>query len=414
MSAFSIPLSGLAASSDSLNVIANNLANINTDGYKDESLNFSDVFNQIQGVSGNGDPIEIGSGVKIDGMSQNLSNGTVNTTGVSSNMALQGNGFFVVQNSTNTSTTFTRAGDFTVNSQGQLATQQGQLVMGYPAVNGVVSTSSALGPISVNQASNIPAVATSTFSMNTNLNAAATVGDSFSTPITVYDSLGTSHVLTVDYTNTGASAWSYSVSIPSVDVGGTGTSTTLATGNLTFDSSGNLTSPSSPVTGINVSGLADGGSNMSLTWNLTGTGGVSNITQQDATSATSSTLQNGYGVGTLTGYSILSDGTVEGQFSNNQTLSLGKIAVASFANPQGLIALGNNDYQATFASGTPNVGQAGAGGNGTITGGAVEESNVNLSTEFANMIVAQQTYEANAKVLTTMDQVSQATIALIQ
>jgi flagellar hook protein FlgE len=414
MSAFSIPLSGLAASSDSLNVIGNNLANINTDGFKDESLNFSDVFNQVQGVSGNGDPIEIGSGVKIDGMSQNLSNGTVNTTGVASNMALQGNGFFVVEDSTNNATTFTRAGDFTVNSQGQLATQQGQLVMGYPAINGVVSTSSALAPISVNQASNIPAVATSTFSMDTNLNAGASVGDAFSTPLTVYDSLGTSHDLTVTYTNTGPSAWSYNVSIPSADIGGAGASTTLATGNLTFDSSGNLTSPASPVSGINITGLTDGAAPMSLSWSLTGPGGVSYLTQQDATSATSSKTQNGYGVGTLTGYSILSDGTVEGQFSNNQTLSLGQVAVANFANPQGLTALGSNEYQATFASGTPNIGQAGAGGNGTITGGAVEESNVNLSTEFANMIVAQQTYEANAKVLTTMDQVSQATIQLIQ
>jgi flagellar hook protein FlgE len=413
MSAFSIPLSGLAASSDELNVIANNLSNLNTDGYKDESLNFSDVFNQVQGVSGNGDPIEIGSGVQIDGMTSNLTNGTVSNTGIASNMALQGNGFFVVQSQGNNLTSFTRDGDFTVNSQGQLVSQGGQLVMGYPAVNGVVSTSSALGPISVNQASNIPAVASSTFSMDTNLNAGAAVGDNFSTPLTVYDSLGTSHVLTVTYTNTGASQWSYNVSIPSADVGGTGTSTTLATGTLTFDSSGNLTSPTSPISGIAITGLADGAAPMNLSWSLTGAGGASYLTQQDATSATSSTAQNGYGVGTLTGYSILSDGTVEGQFSNNQTLSLGQIAVASFANPQGLTQTGSNDYQATFASGTPNIGQAGAGGNGTITGGAVEESNVNLSTEFANMIVTQQTYEANAKVLTTMDQVSQATIQLI-
>ncbi|HEX4036785.1 MAG TPA: flagellar hook protein FlgE [Acidobacteriaceae bacterium] len=414
MSAFSIPLSGLAASSDSLNVIANNLSNLNTDGYKDESLNFADVFNQVQGVSGNGDPIQIGSGVQIDGQTSNLTNGTVSNTGIASNVALQGNGFFVVQGAVNGLTSFTRSGDFTVNSQGQLVSQSGQLVMGYPAVNGVVSTSSALGPISVNQASNIPAVSTSSFSMDTNLNAGAAVGDQFSTPITVYDSLGTSHVLNVTYTNTAASTWSYNISIPSSDVGGTGTATTLATGTLTFDSSGNLTSPASPVAGINISGLADGAAPMNLSWSLTGSGGASYLTQQDATSATSSTSQNGYGVGTLTGYSILSDGTVEGQFSNNQTLSLGKLAVASFANPQGLTELGGNDFQATFASGTPNIGQAGAGGNGTITGGAVEESNVNLSTEFANMIVAQQTYEANAKVLTTMDQVSQATIQLIQ
>lgn len=415
MSSFSLPLSGLAASSNSLNVIANNLANLSTDGYKDESLNFADLFNQMQGVSGNGDPIEYGSGVKVAGETANFTNGTVASTGVASNMALQGNGFFVVQDTADNQTSFTRDGDFSVNSQGQLVTSAGQLVMGYPAVNGQISTSSVLGPISVNQATNIPAVATTTIEMNTNLDAAAGVGTTFSSPITVYDSLGSSHALTVTYTNTAANTWSYSISIPSSDItGGTGTSTTVATGTMKFDSSGNLTSPASPITGIAIGNLADGAANMSLSWNLTGAGGAASITQQDAVSATSTTSQNGYGVGTLTGYSVLSDGTVEGQFSNDQTLALGRVAVAGFANVQGLQQTGNNDYQATFASGAAVIGQAGAGGNGTITGSAVEDSNVNLSTEFANMIVAQQNYDANAKVLTTMDQVSQATIQLIQ
>jgi len=413
MSAFSIPLSGLAASSDSLNVIANNLANLNTDGYKNENLTFADVFNQMQGVSGNGDPIQIGSGVETAGATSDFTNGTVTDTGIASNMALQGDGFFVVKSDTNNQITYTRAGDFTVNSQGQLCTATGQMVMGYPAVNGVVSTSSALAPINVNQAANIPAVATTTFSMDTNLDAGAAAGDAFSTPITIYDTLGTSHTLTATFTNTGANTWSYNLTIPSKDVNGTGTSTSVATGTLSFDADGNLTSPTGPISGISITGLADGASPMTLSWNLSGANGASTITQQDATSATSSTAQNGYGVGTLTGYSVLSDGTVQGQFSNSQTMALGQVAVANFANVQGLTQMGNNDYEATFASGTPNIGTAGAGANGTITGGAVEESNVNLSTEFANMIVAQQGYEANAKVLTTMDQVSQATIQLI-
>jgi flagellar hook protein FlgE len=412
MSAFSIPLSGLAASSDSLNVIANNLSNLNTDGYKDESLNFADVFNQVQGVSGNGDPIQVGSGVQVSGQTANFTNGTVSSTGIASNMALQGNGFFVVKDAAS-QTSYTRDGDFTVNSQGQLCTPEGQLVMGYPAVNGVVSTTAALSPISVNQASNIPAVATSNFQLNANLNASATVGTSFSTPITIYDSLGASHVMTVQFTNTAPNTWGYSISLPAADTGGTGTTTTLATGTLNFNSSGILTSPASPITGIAIPTLADGAAPITLSWNLDGTGGTPTITQQDASSATNSSEQNGYGVGTLTGYSVLADGTVQGQFSNNQTMSLGQVAIASFANVQGLTQLGSNDYQPTFSSGTAVIGQAGAGGDGTITGGAVEESNVNLSTEFANMIVAQQGYEANAKVLTTMDQVSQATIQLI-
>jgi flagellar hook protein FlgE len=152
---------------------------------------------------------------------------------------------------------------------------------------------------------------------------------------------------------------------------------------------------------------------MKLTWNLDGSSGSPAITQQNSTSATTSTTQNGYGVGTLTSYSVLPDGTVQGQFSNSQTLALGQVAVASFANTQGLTQTGNNDYEATFSSGAAVVGQAGAGGNGTITGGSVEESNVDLSTEFSDMIIAQQGYEANAKVLTTLDQVSQATIQML-
>ena len=152
---------------------------------------------------------------------------------------------------------------------------------------------------------------------------------------------------------------------------------------------------------------------MKLTWNLNTSAGTPSITQQNASSATSTTTQNGYGVGSLTGYSVLSDGTVQGQFSNSETLALGKVAVASFANSQGLSQVGASDFQATFASGAAVVGQAGAGGNGSITGGSVEGSNVNLSTEFSNMIVAQQGYEANAKVLTTLDQISQATIQMV-
>ncbi len=411
MSAFSIPLSGLEATSQSLNVIANNLANLNTDGYKDETLSFGDIFNQMQGISGNGDPIQTGSGVLAAGTSSNFSNGSLSSTGVSSNMALQGNGFFVVQNGSQTN--YTRTGDFTVNSSGQLTTTNGELVMGYSATNGVVSTSDTLAPISVNQSSTIPGVASSTFQMDTNLDSSGGVGATFSTPITIYDSLGAPQTLTVQYTNTAANAWNYTITLPAAATGGTGSPTTVASGKLTFNSSGNLTAPTGTVTGIKITGLADGAANLDLTWNLNNASGSPSITQQDSASATSTTTQNGYGVGTLTSYSVLPDGIVQGQFSNSQTLALGQVAVASFANAQGLAQSGQSDYQATFASGAAVVGQAGTGGKGTITGGSVEGSNVDLSTEFANMIVAQQGYEANAKALTTLDQISQATIQMM-
>jgi flagellar hook protein FlgE len=412
MSAFAIPLSGLEATASSLNNIANNLANLNTDGYKDQSLSFADIFNNMQSTSGNGDPIQAGAGVQVAGTSSDFSNGTVSSTGVSSNMALQGNGFFVVQNANGTS--YTRNGDFTVNSSGQLCTPSGELVMGYPASDGVVSTTETLSPISVNQATTMPGVASTSFQMNTNLDSSAAAGTSFSTPITVYDSLGTAQTLSVNYTNTAANSWSYTITLPATATGGTGTPTTVSSGTLSFDSSGNLTSPSISVTGINISGLADGAASMNLTWKLGDASGNPTITQQNATSATATTNQNGYGVGSLTGYSVLSDGTVQGQFSNSQTLALGQVAVANFSNTQGLSEVGSNDYKATFASGAAVVGQAGAAGNGTITGGSVETSNVNLSAEFSKMIVAQQGYEANAKALTTLNQISQATLQMLQ
>ena len=400
MSGFSIPLSGLEATSSLLNNIANNLANLNTDGYKDQNLSFADIFNQVQATSGNGDPIQTGTGVQVEGTTANFSNGTLSATGVASNMALRGNGFFVVQSANGTS--YTRAGDFTVNSSGQLSTQSGELVMGYQATDGAISTSGILAPISVNQASTMPGVASTSFQMNTNLDSSAAAGTTFSTPITVYDTLGTAQTLNVQYTNTSPNNWSYTVTMPASATGGTGNPTTLASGALVFNSSGQLTSPSGTVAGINITGLADGAAPMNLTWNLNDASGNPSITQQNATSATATTNQDGYGVGSLTGYSVMPDGTVEGQFSNSKTLALGQVAVASFSNTQGLTQVGQNDYKASFASGAAVVGQAGAGGNGTITGGSVEASNVSLADEFAKMIVAQQGYQANAKALTTM------------
>jgi flagellar hook protein FlgE len=196
---------------------------------------------------------------------------------------------------------------------------------------------------------------------------------------------------------------------------------------MTFDSSGNLelttvdagslsgavSSSGGSITGINIANLTDGAAPMSLTWNLNNAAGSPVISQQDEASATPVSNVDGFGAGTLSSYNVLSNGVVEGTFSNNQTLALGQVAVGNFANPEGLTQTNGGDFLATTASGAAVLGVAGAGGNGTITGGSVELSNVNLSDEFANMIVAQQNYEANAKALTTLDQVSQATIQLI-
>jgi flagellar hook protein FlgE len=418
MSSFAIPLSGLEASSDLLNVIANNLANLNTDGFKSQNLNFGDIFAQLQGTSGNGDPIQIGGGVQVGSTVSNFSNGSVDSTGIGANMALQGNGFFVVSNGSSTS--YTRDGDFSVNSSGQIVDASGNLVMGFQAnASGQIETGGALSPISVNSSGAIPAQATTSFSTATNLQAGSAAGTTFSTPLAVTDSLGETQNLTITYT-AGATpgSWNYTITLPAAATGATAP-TTITSGTMTFDSSGNLksTTPAASagnaITGIKITGLADGAAPLNLTWNLNNASGTPIITQQNSTSATSATNVNGYGSGTLLGFSVLPDGTVEGTYTNNQTVALGQVAVASFANPEGLTQSSNGNFQATIASGAAVVGQAGAGGNGVIIGGAVEESNVDLSTQFSNMIVAQQSYEANAKALTTLDQISQATIQMI-
>jgi flagellar hook protein FlgE len=410
MPSFSIPLSGLAASSDALNIISNNLANLNTVGYKDQTANFQDLFYQNYGSDGSGDPIQVGAGSTVGSVAKNFTNGSLQNTGMSPNAAITGNGFFITQDPTG-AMEYTRAGDFTVNSLGQLVTTGGQLVMGYPAANGVVNQAAGLSPLLVGQGQNSPPVATTTMQQQTNLNAAATVGSSYSTPMTVYDSLGESHVLTFNYTMSAPGTWTYQVTLPAADTGGAGAPTVLAGGNLTFDSSGNLTAPLGTVP-INIAGLADGAANMSVAWSLTDPAGNSLITQVAQASTTSTTNQNGFVAGTLQSFTITQDGTIQGKFSNGQTQAIGQIAVASFANNQGLQLAGGNSYESTLASGAAVVGVANSGGRGTITGGAVELSNVDISQEFTNLIIVQRAFEANSRVVTTFDAVSNQTINL--
>jgi flagellar hook protein FlgE len=411
MSSFSIPLSGLSASQEALNIISNNLANLNTTGYKDQSANFQSLFYQNLGADGAGDPIQVGAGTQVGSITTDYTNGGVNNTGVPSDVAITGNGFFVTQTSNGT-LEYTRAGDFSVNAQGQLVATDGSTVMGYPAVNGVVNQSSSLVPIQVGQSAISPPAVTTTMSQVTNLNASAPVGTQYSTPLTVYDSLGESHVLTYTYTNTGPGAWTYQITLPAADTGGNGNPTVISSGNLTFGPNGNLTNPTGQITGINITGLADGAANMSLTWNLTGSNGTSLLTQVASPSSTTSTNQNGYSAGVLQSYTVESDGTVQGQFSNGQVQALGQIALANFPNTDGLQLTGTTNYAPTLASGAAVVGAPNSGGLGTLTGGALEASNVDISTEFTNLIVTQRGFEANARVITTLDTVTNDTINL--
>lgn len=414
MSSFSIPLSGLTASQDQLQNVSNNLANMNTDGYKDQNLTFSDVYSQFGNTSGNGDPLQTGSGVSVSATDSDFSEGSLNPTGTTSNMALAGNGFFVTQN-TSGAYDYTRAGDFSANSAGFLTTPAGDLVLGYPALAGVVNTAAPLQPMQVGIGVTTPAVATSSIDITANLSSTTAVGGTGpSSSISIFDSLGSSHLLTVSYTKTASNTWDYTVSIPSADVTAAGTGlTTVGSGTLNFGSSGSLTSTTAVVP-ITIPTLTDGASAPLTIAGPFGAAANPSITQTASASATSATTQDGSASGTLQGIAVQPDGTIEGTFSSGNTVALGQVAVASFANNEGLVNTGNNNYQASSASGTAVIGVAGTGGRGTIVGGSVEQSNVSIATEFAKLIVAQQAYSANAKSVTTFNQISQATIAMLQ
>ena len=414
MASFSIPLSGLTAAQDEMQTISNNLANMDTDGFKDASLIFSDIFAQSGAVNGAGNPMQTGLGVAPSGSVSDYSEGTLNSTGLASNMAISGNGFFVVQQA-NGQPAYTRAGDFTVNNDGNLITPGGNLVLGYPAANGVVNTTAALQPMQVGAGVTTPAVATSSMQITANLDADTTVGGAGpSSTLQVYDSLGNPINLTVSYTMTGVNTWSYNVSVPSSSLvaGGTG-STTVGSGTLNFDGNGNLASITN-VQPITMPTLADGAIAPQTITGPFGTAANPTITQTASANTTSATNQNGYASGTLSGYAVQSDGTIEGTFSNGETVALGQVAVATFANQQGLTQIGNNNYQATAASGSAVEGLAGTGDCGTIVGGSVEQSNVNIAAEFSMLIQAQQAYSASAKSITTFSQISQATLQMIQ
>jgi flagellar hook protein FlgE len=405
---FSIPLSGLDASNTALANISNNLANLNTTGYKDSTVNFQDLFYQLLGSNGSGDELQVGGGSSVGSITTNFTSGSPGTTGVNTDVAISGKGFFVVQDGS--TTYYTRAGDFTKSSAGYLVTADGYEVLGYPAVNGVVNTSGGLQPIQVSDSTTNPPTATTTMSLNANLSSATDSGSSYDTSITVYDSLGTAHVLSIDFTNTG-SGWTYNVTLPSSEVtGGTGTNTTVASGTLTFDDNGKLTS-TTPVS-LSISNLADGAAAMNIDWSLADSSGTGLITQV-ASASSCSTTQNGCTSGSLTNFTINSDGTISGTFSNG-TKVIGQIALANFANLQGLSKQGDNNYSATISSGSASIGAPNTGSLGTLAGGELELSNVDMSTEFSNLIIAERGYQANAKSVSTFDQIAQDTINLIR
>ncbi len=408
MASFSIALTGLQADTVALNTVGNNLANLNTTAFKKQSTSFEDLFYQQIGTSGSNNAIQVGVGTKVSGTATSFLQGSLSTTGNSTDMALSGDGFFVVQQGGVQS--LTRAGNFQLDASGNLTTVDGARVMGYGAANGLINSNSSISSLQLPVGTTQSARATQNVGLTANLNAGASVGTQFSTPLTMYDSLGQTHAATITYTKTGANAWGYAVALPAGDASGA----TNNTGALNFDSAGMLTAPAANVTGISFTGMADGASNLSFNWNLYDASGNPTIAQSTATSSTTGTSQDGCASGVYQSFSVDGSGVITASFSNGQTSAVGQVAVASVANEQGLVLAGNNNFKTTAASGLASVGVAGAGGRASIQDSALEQSNVDISTEFANLIVAQRAFEANSKTVTAFDTVTQETIGMIR
>ena len=406
---FSIALTGLQADSVALNTIGNNLANLNTTAFKEQSTTFEDLFYQNIGSNGSKDSLQVGVGTKVSGTTSNFSQGSLVTDNTATDIGLNGNGFFLVQQGGQQ--LLTRAGNFQLDASGNLITQSGENVLGYGATGGKVNLSGALSGIQLPLGATEPAQATQNISLQTSLDASAATGTQVTAPIALFDSLGVNHAATVSYTKTSPTTWDYSVTLPSGDATGTPVN---STGTLTFDASGKLVTPAANVAGVTFPGMADGAKDLAFNFNLYNAAGAAQVTQTAGASNTSTTSQDGFAAGTYQSFTVDHDGVVSAEFSNGQTTNVGQIAVATVQNVDGLTRAGSNDYATTDASGLISVGQATAGGRAALEGESLEQSNVDISSEVSNVIVAQRAFEANSKAVTTFDTVTQDAIAMVR
>jgi flagellar hook protein FlgE len=269
-------------------------------------------------------------------------------------------------------------------------------------------------------------VATTVFRTLSNLDVNAPVGATFNTPVQIYDAVGASHVTTVTYTRT-AGGWDFAITVPDTDVVGAppGVPYALASGSLVFDGTGQLQSVTvaAPAGGGGVApaitdvtlttpAWTSGAQASSVTWDLVDANNVAALTGFASPSATSSKSQNGAPAGMIDSISISADGSIVATFGAGQTVSIAQLALANFNNPKGLVKLGSNRYGESQAAGIPNVGVAGTGGRGTLIGSAIEASNVDIATEFTQMILAQRGYQANSKTITVSDELLVDTLNL--
>ena len=392
-------ISAIEAHQQKMDVIGNNIANVNTTAYKAGRVTFQDQLSQtIQGAGaptgtiGGTNPQQIGLGVKVGSIDTLMAQGGLQSTTRPTDMAIQGNGYFLLGDSTGVS--YTRDGSFSLDSNGNLVNgSNGSFVLGWKAdANGKIDSTKQIDPssklgIPVGGLTAVQPTSNVTFAGNLSAEAAGT--DTYTRSVVVYDSLGEKQTVSLNFQRDTASAdpahtWKWTAS-------GTGIS---GTGGITFDTTGKQTASTGAITLNPADGAATG---------QTVTPDFSSITQISGSSSASPSTQNGFGPGTLQSFSVDQTGAITGIFNNGLTRVLGQMAMADFPNPAGLERAGSNAFKTTINSGLPSVGTALSGSLGKISTGYLEQSNVDLSTEFTDMIVTQRGFQANTKIVTTVD-----------
>jgi flagellar hook protein FlgE len=416
LTSFYTALTGLNNNSLAINVIGDNLANMNTTAFKSSKANFSELLAGLSGTSATGNPTVMGLGSTLNGVTRLNTQGTITSTGISTDAAINGNGFFVV--STEGGLGFTRAGQFELDKDGYFVSSDGFKVLGYPAVNGTANASGALSTIQIKKGQTVPANITTEISLTANLDSQAADGSTFGTAVQVYDSLGTAHTISLTFAKVAAGDWSWSATIPATDTGGAATDPPVTVGesagdDLTFDPNGILNLPASNPT-LSLTRLASGASDMTITFNLSDPSGNPLITSMARDSGVSSTIQNGTAATTLKDISIDSKGNIIGLMENGRSVTIAQLAIADFPNIEGLQKYKGSTFTAFTSSGEPSIGAAGSGGRGTVVGSAIERSNVDMAQEFVNLIAAERAYQANSRIISTTDQLYQESLNLKQ
>lgn len=400
---FAIALSGLNAASADLGVTANNVANVNTSGFKMSRAQFAEVFAVgTQSVSSSAS----GSGVRLSAIAQQFTQGNIDFTDNALDLAIGGEGFFVL--SDGGARSYTRAGAFGVDRDGYVVNSQGARLQAYPfAGNGLFNTGTPQD-LQLTIGANPPQASTQAdFGINLPANAPVPANPVFSssdpssfnhtTSVTVYDSLGSAHTATVYFIKDAvANTWNTEVEIEGTAVTGTT--------QIVFNSDGSLNSPAGGLMPLGAYNPGTGAAPVTLSLNF------GNATQFGENFGVNSLSQDGFTTGRLTGVSVDPEGIVFARFTNGQSTSLGKLALANFTNPQGLQQLGDTAWGESFQSGDALLGEAGTASFGNIQSGALESSNVDLTAQLVQMITAQRNFQANAQMISTADAVTQTVI----